>query len=502
MGQREALRSSTPLRVGVYPSSRISSTVSSRAQLRDLLFPAVPNPSPPICDNVGNEAAHTMNVGSPSGQEISAPESGSGHYGKALAIVTTLFFMWGFLTSLNDILVPHLKQIFDLNYAKATLVQFAFFSTYFVIALPSGKVVEWIGYKKTMVFGLCVMAAGAFLFVPAASVPSFPLFLIALIVLAAGVTMLQVAANPYVTVLGPPRTASSRLNLTQAFNSLGTTIAPKFGSLLILTGVGLTAAQLTTISGPALQAYKLRQASSVKLPYIGIGIALILLALAIAILKLPRIQTTSEFRPSGDPNNALGSIWEHRHVWLGAIGIFTYVGAEVSIGSFLVNYFSQPNTGGMTEKAAAGLVSFYWGGAMVGRFIGSAVLQRVKTGPLVGVVSIIACALVCLSIVSFGHVAVWTILLVGLFNSVMFPSIFTLGIEGMGPLTGKASGLLVMAIVGGAVIPEIEALLADRIGLHHAFIIPALCYIFIAYYGFVGSRPTGKQARLVAAEPA
>jgi MFS transporter, FHS family, L-fucose permease len=439
-----------------------------------------------------------MAVGSPSGQQISVhSDGGSGHYGKALAIVTTLFFMWGFLTSLNDILVPHLKEIFDLNYAKAALVQFAFFFTYFVFALPSGKVVEWIGYKRTMVAGLFVMAAGAFLFVPAASAPSFPLFLTALVVLAAGVTMLQVAANPYVTVLGPARTASSRLNLTQAFNSLGTTIAPKFGSVLILSGIAYTAAQIQTM-GP--QAYKQIQAASVKLPYIGIGVALVFLAVAIAILKLPRIQTTREFRPSGDPDKPLGTIWQHRHVWLGAIGIFTYVGAEVAIGSFLVNYFSQPNTGAMNVKTAAGLVSFYWGGAMVGRFIGSAVLQRMKTGPTVGMVAIIACLLVVASMLTTGYVAVWTMLLVGLFNSIMFPSIFTLGLVGMGPLTGKASGLMVMAVVGGAIIPEMEALLADRIGLHHAFILPALCYVFVAYYGFRGSRPTGAQAELVAAD--
>ena len=439
-----------------------------------------------------------MAVGSPSGQQISVhSDGGSGHYGKALAIVTTLFFMWGFLTSLNDILVPHLKEIFDLNYTKAALVQFAFFFTYFIFALPSGKVVEWVGYKRTMVVGLFVMAGGAFLFVPAASVPSFPLFLAALVVLAAGVTMLQVAANPYVTVLGPARTASSRLNLTQAFNSLGTTIAPKFGSVLILSGIAYTASQIQAM-GP--QAYKQIQASSVKLPYIGIGIALVFLAVAIAILKLPRIQTTREFRPSGDPDKPLGSIWEHRHVWLGAIGIFTYVGAEVAIGSFLVNYFSQPNTGAMSVKTAAGLVSFYWGGAMVGRFIGSAVLQRVKTGPMVGIVAIVACLLVVTSMLSTGYLAVWTILLVGLFNSIMFPSIFALGLVGMGPLTGKASGLMVMAVVGGAIIPELEAILADHIGLHHAFVLPALCYIFVAYYGFRGSRPTGEQAALVAAE--
>lgn len=442
-----------------------------------------------------------MSLAAPSGREVAAPEHGAGHYGKALAIVTTLFFMWGFLTSLNDILIPHLQDIFELNNAQALLVQFAFFSSYFVFALPSGKVIEWIGYKQTMVLGLGIMALGAFLFVPAASVVSFPLFLTALIVLAAGVTLLQVAANPYVSVLGPSRTASSRLNLTQAFNSLGTTLAPKFGGILILGAVaGLSAAEMNKMAPAARALYKQHQASSVKTPYIGIGIALVVLAVAIALVKLPRLQTTREFRPSGDPENPLGSIWEHRHVWLGAIGIFTYVGAEVSIGSFLVRYFNLPDIGNMTEVAAASLLSYYWGGAMVGRFIGSAILQKVKTGLLLALVATVACLLVITSMASYGYLAVWSILLVGLFNSIMFPSIFTLGIAEMGPLTSKASGLLIMAIVGGAVIPELEGLLADRIGIHHAFILPVLCYIYIAYYGLRGSRPTGRGAELVATE--
>jgi FHS family L-fucose permease-like MFS transporter len=439
-------------------------------------------------------------VGSSSGHEITAPEGGSTHhYGKALATVTTLFFMWGFLTTLNDILVPQLKSIFDLNYAEAGLVQFAFFSSYFVFALPAGKLVEWIGYKKTMVAGLLVMALGAFLFIPAAGVPSYALFLTALIVLAAGVTTLQVAANPYVSVLGPVRTASSRLNLTQAFNSLGTVLSPIFGRLFILSAAGLTAVQMTALSPSALSVYRRTRAESVKLPYLGIGIVLVLLAVMIAILHLPRIQTTREFRPSADAKNPLGSIWEHRHVWLGAIGIFTYVGAEVAIGSYLVSYFTQPDIGGqMTEKAAAGLVTFYWLGLMIGRFIGSGLLQRLDTGRMVGICSVVAFALVLTSMFTFGYVAIWTILAVGLFNSILFPSIFTLGIEGMGPLTGKASGLLVMAIVGGAVIPVSEGIVADHIGIHRAFFVAALCYVFTAYYGFIGSKPTGPQAHLEA----
>jgi MFS transporter, FHS family, L-fucose permease len=408
---------------------------------------------------------------------------------KAMAMVTTLFFMWGFLTSLNDILVPHLKSIFELNYARVMLINSAFFGAYFIFAIPSGKLIEKIGYKKTMVVGLLIMAVGALLFVPAADVPSFELFLAALIVLAAGVTALQVAANPYVTVLGPARTASSRLNLTQAFNSLGTTIAPYVGGLLILAAAPLSSDELQKLSTSALLAYKQHEASSVKLPYMGIALALIALALAIAMFNLPKIEATREFRPMGETDAAARDLWKRRQLVLGALGIFLYVGAEVSIGSFLINYFTQPEIGNLTVKAAAGLVSLYWLGAMIGRFIGSAVLQKLSTRTVLGTVAVVACILVLTSMASTGWLAMGTIICVGLFNSVMFPSIFTLGIEGLGPLTGKGSGLLVQAIVGGGIIPVAEGALADHIGIHHAFILPALCYVYIAYYGFRGSVP-------------
>ncbi len=424
-------------------------------------------------------------------------ESAGGNTSRALAMVTMLFFIWGFLTSLNDILVPHLQDIFNLSYFQSGLIQFAFFSAYFLFSVPAGKVVETIGYKKTMVAGLLVMAASAFLFLPASAVPSYPFFLGAMIVLAAGVTALQVAANPYVSVLGPPSTASSRLNLTQAFNSLGTTLAPFFGSYLILRGVNISPETLKSFSPERLLAYHQHEASTVRLPYIGIGLTLILVAAAIAIFKLPRIQTTQEFRPMGDSNNPMGSVLQHRNLVLGVVAIFLYVGAEVAIGSYLIKYFVQPDTGNLSIKTAANYVAFYWGGAMIGRFIGAGVLQRVKAGTAVGFVAIAAFVLTIVSILSFGSLAVWSILLVGLFNSIMFPSIFTLGIAGLGPLTGKGSGLLVMGIVGGAIIPLAEGKVADMIGLHHAFIIPALCYIFIAYYGFIGSRPTGSQQKLV-----
>jgi FHS family L-fucose permease-like MFS transporter len=428
-----------------------------------------------------------MAITNVSNTNVVTADSAGGSNRVALSIVTALFFMWGFLTSLNDILIPHLKSIFELNYAQSMLVQFAFFSAYFVFALPAGKIIEWIGYKRTMVVGLFTMAAGALLFIPAASAPSFPLFLGALIVLAAGITVLQVSANPYVSILGPARTASSRLNLAQAFNSLGTTIAPYLGSLLILAGAALSAAQLKQLSPEGLHAYRIHQAASVKMPYMAIALALVALALAIALYRLPRIETTRDFRPmkAGEHGD---SIWHYPHVVLGSLAIFVYVGAEVSIGSFLTNYFSQPDTGGFTLQTAAKLVSFYWLGAMVGRFIGSAILQRARPGRLLGFCAVVAFALVLCSMLSFGQVAVWTILLVGLFNSIMFPTIFTLGIAEMGPLTGKASGLLIQAIVGGALIPLAEGALADKIGIHHAFILPAICYIFIAYYGFRGSR--------------
>ncbi len=404
----------------------------------------------------------------------------------AMAMVTTLFFMWGFLTSLNDILIPHLKSIFSLNYAQAMLVQFAFFSSYAVFALPSGKIIEWIGYQRTMVVGLFTMGVGAVLFIPAASAPSFPLFLSALIVLAAGITVLQVAANPYVSILGPAETASSRLNLTQAFNSLGTTIAPWFGGWLILKEA-TAVLDINTLSNGQLHAYRVQQASTVKMPYLAIALALAVLALTIAVYHFPRIDTTKEFRRP-KPGEHPHTIWNYPHVILGAIAIFVYVGAEVSIGSFLVNYFNQPDIGGLSVRAAADLVPFYWGGAMTGRFIGSAVLQKVRPGNLLGLCAIVALLLVIVSMLTFGHFAMWSILLVGFFNSIMFPTIFTLGIAELGPLTGKASGLLVAAIVGGAIIPLAEGALADRIGIHHAFILPVLCYCYIAFYGFRGSR--------------
>ncbi len=404
----------------------------------------------------------------------------------AMSVVTALFFMWGFVTCLNDILIPHLANIFDLNYKQQMLVQLFFFLGYFVFALPAGRIVEGIGYKRTMVVGLCTMTVGALLFLPAASAVSYAYFLAALTVIAAGMTALQVSANAYVSVLGPQRTASSRLNLSQAFNSLGTTVAPWFGSILILGAATVGIDQVRAMAPAARHVYEVQQASTVKMPYLLIAGVLIALTLVIALFKLPAISTHLE--PAAK-RSAEGKVWHYRHLTLGVIAIFVYVGAEVAIGSFLVKYLSRPEIGNLTEKVAGTYISIYWGCAMVGRFIGSALLQKLRPAFVLGVAALVALALVATTMLTFGPVAMWSVLIIGLFNSIMFPTIFTLGIADLGPLTGEASGLLVMGIVGGAIIPIVQGAIADKIGIHHAFLLPLICYLYIAFYGFIGSKP-------------
>jgi FHS family L-fucose permease-like MFS transporter len=405
----------------------------------------------------------------------------------AMAMVTTLFFIWGFCTVLNDVLIPHLQSIFLLNYVEASLIQLAFFGSYFIFAQPAGKLVEWVGYQRTMVIGLLTMGAGALMFLPAASYVSYPMFLGAQVILAAGVTTLQVAANPYVTILGPPETASSRLNLTQAFNTLGDTVAPYFGGILILGGAAAAAKHKAAVNGVAAAMTKVEQAASVKLPYMVVAGTLIVLALAIALYRFPRLELTRDFRP-GSQDERKDSVWDHPHLYLGAIAIFIYVGAEVSIGSFLVKYFADPKIAGLSMEAGAKLVAFYWGGMMVGRFIGSALMRRVSASNLLAWAGVGAAVLVLCSLLGTGHFAEFTILAVGLFNSIMFPTIFTLSIAELGPLTGRGAGLLVQAIVGGAVIPVLMGFCADHFGIHHSLFLPLLCYGFIIYYGMRGSR--------------
>jgi FHS family L-fucose permease-like MFS transporter len=438
-----------------------------------------------------------MAVSSPSTTNVTSTGSGNNNYTPALVVLTSLFFMWGFITCLNDILIPHLQNVFSLSYFESMLIQFCFFFAYFVVSLPSGKLVEKIGYKKGIVIGLVTAGIGTLLFYPAAGIRSYPLFLFAFFIMASGITLLQVAANPYVAILGKPETASSRLNLTQAFNSLGTTIAPYFGSLLILTTAVKTADELKTMNFADVEAYKIAEAVAVQYPYLGLAAVLFLIAAFFAVTKLPQIEAASQSSSAGDGgsfDHHHKSAWGYKHLVLGAVAIFVYVGGEVSIGSFLVKYFSFLDSS-LVESEAGKLVSFYWGGAMVGRFVGSAVQRKINPGYVLAFNAIVAAILVSVSMATFGSIAMWSILLVGLFNSIMFPTIFTLAIDGLGKHTGQGSGILCMAIVGGAIIPLIQGLLADNIGIHHAFFLPILCYAYIAYYGIKGHKPSFKTAK-------
>jgi len=399
-------------------------------------------------------------------------QSQDGNYTFALTSLTSLFFMWGFITCLNDILIPHLKGIFDLSYSQAMLVQFCFFGAYFIVSLPAGALVKRLGYQRGIVLGLVIAALGCMTFYPAASMQSYPVFLFALFILASGITVLQVSANPYVSILGNPATASSRLTLTQAFNSLGTTIAPFFGALLILN----EAAEAVS---------KAQQAESVQMPYLFLAGMLLILGAIFAYLKLPNIEhqeTTQEVEVSG-------SAWQYSHLVLGAIGIFVYVGAEVAIGSFLVNFFAEPTIAAMEESVAAKYIAYYWGGAMVGRFIGAAVMQKIAGGKVLAFNAAAAIILLLITIFTSGALAMWAVLAIGLFNSIMFPTIFTLAINGLKEHTSQGSGILCLAIVGGAIIPYFQGLLADTIGLQISFFLPIICYVFIMYYGLKGYKP-------------
>ena len=424
---------------------------------------------------------------------------------RAMTVATALFFMVGFLTCLNDVISPHLKSIFGLDYTQTQLVPFFFFSSYFVFSYPAGWLVEKYGYKRTMVTGLFIMACGALGFLPAAHMALFPVFLAADVVVAAGMTVVQVAVNPYVTIIGPAATASSRLNLAQAFNSFGTFIAPFVGAYLILrtAPAAVSPERLLSMTDVARQAYRVAQAATVQAPYIAIAVALALLGIALAAIKLkPQVghtDLTQDFRPGAfaEALSKPDTIWNHPWLLAGALGIFTYVGAEVSIGNLLINYMGLPQIAGLREAVAGEFLMVYWGGAMVGRFIGSAVLQRVRTGPVLGTAAICAGLLVLTSVLTNGHLAMAAILAVGLCNSIMFPSIFTLGIQDLGPLTSKGSSLMIAAIVGGALIPLSQGKLADRIGLHPSFIIPAVCYIYIAAFGIAAiRRPPGSDSLL------
>jgi FHS family L-fucose permease-like MFS transporter len=409
--------------------------------------------------------------------------------------VTILYFIFGFITNLNMQLVPHLRSVFDLPWLQAALANGAFFTAYLVVSAPTSRLIEAIGYKKTMVVSLFVQVAGALLFLPAASLPNFWLFLLAVFIVGSGVAMLQTSANPYVSVLGPESSAPVRQNLAQAFNSIGGMIAPVVaGALILKHKVVLDAATLATKTAEEQLAYKVSIASTVRMPYLAIAAALVLLGVAVSFAHLPTIKSTQEFRPTKDGVGILDqSIWSYRHTVLAMIGIFVYVGVEVGLAQFMVGYFGLPELGGMTAAAAAAFTFYYWSGALVGRLLGSWMLTKINAGRLLGIFGLLAVTCVVVSICTTGPVAVWSLILCGFFNSIMFPNIFALGITGLGPMTSKGSGLIMTAVVGGAVIPVAIGGLVDHFGFRPAAILPVLCYLYIAFYGFVGHKPASTE---------
>ena len=426
----------------------------------------------------------------------------------AFITVTSLFFMWGFITVMVDALIPRLKDVFELTYLQAGLVQFAWFTAYGIISIPGGRLIKRLGYKNGILIGLSLAALGCLIFYPAASTRMFGLFLLALFVVASGITVLQVAANPYISVLGPEESASSRLNLAQAFNSLGTTIAPIISATYLLSDKVKTGAEQAALAPEALETYRVSEAAAVQVPFVVLALAFLLLAGVIAMVKLPKILE------GGTSGASLSEVLKDRRLLAGAAGIFVYVGAEVALGSYMVNYgmnlgvhemiedtpllrkmaelaasIKGQAVAGMDPKGKLGvLLTFYWGGAMVGRFIGAGLMQRIKPGLLLGIFAGLASVLVMTSMATAGLTALMALLLVGLCNSIMFPTIFTLGIEKLGDAKPQGSGVLCTAIVGGAVIPPAFGAMVDASGFAVAMILPLLCYAYIAGFGYSTSR--------------
>ncbi len=411
-----------------------------------------------------------------------SPGAGA-RYGGALVVLATVFFMWGFATVLNDILVPHLKAVFALSYGQSLLIQFVFYLAYLLMSLPGARLLERIGYKPSIVFGLMGMAGSALLFVPAAVFESFGVFLLALFLLAGAITLLQVAANPYVAVIGPAASASSRLNLVQAFNSAGTTVAPIFGGILIL---GRSTAGTAGPGDVALSsAQRAADARAVELPYVLIAVVLIALAVLVWRVRMPDL--AAENRRAAREERKRRSLWHHPNLVFGVPAIFIYLIAEIGIGSTLVNFISLPQIGAMSHADAANYVALFWGGAMVGRFVGAFVLRKVSGERVLTAVSVGALALTLIAVASKGPLAMWCLIAVGLCHSVMFPTIFTLGIKGLGALTEEASGFLIMAIAGGS-LSYFQGVLADHVGLQLSYLLPAACYVYVLFYAVWGSR--------------
>ena len=381
----------------------------------------------------------------------------------AFIAMTCLFFFWGFITSLNDILIPHLKAVFDLSYTKAVLVQSCFFGAYFVVSPLAGRIIAKVGFQQGIVIGLLTTASGAALFYPSEELHVYVMYLFSFFILASGITILQVAANPYVAALGADETSASRLNLAQAANSAGTALSPYIGAVLIL---GAAATDTTTVQGP----------------YLTMAVILFLAALVFRKINLPILLNVESQKETGEEN-----LWKRRSLVLGALAIFLYVGGEVAIGSFLVSYFAETSIAGLDETAAGKMVAWYWFLAMVGRFVGAGLMMYIPATRYLAVNALIAIVMIIVSMNTSGSVAMWSILAVGFFNSIMFPTIFTLAVKGLGSMTSKGSGLVCQGIVGGALIPLIQGMAADSIGIQLSFIVPMLCYIYIGWYALRGA---------------
>ncbi|MDF2640256.1 MAG: glucose/galactose transporter [Novosphingobium lindaniclasticum] len=416
-------------------------------------------------------------------------------YGPALTLLASLFFMWGFITVINNTLLPHLRSVFDLSYTQTTLIESVWFIAYFVASIPSAKLIERVGYQKSLVVGLLIMAAGALGMMLAASIPSYGVTLLMLFVIASGITLLQVAANPYVAVVGKPETASSRLNLVQALNSAGTMLAPLFGAYLILgRSKGGTSAAGTVLT----DAERLADAHSVILPYGLVAVVLVILAVVIAKFPLPAMGSANSRLAKEQRKNL--SLWNHRNLVFGIPAIFIYLIAEIGVANLFVNFVSQPDIANLTHEQAGKYLTFLWGGMMIGRFAGSAIMQRFDAGKVLAFFSVGAFIVMIVTVFASGPVAMWSLILVGLFHSIMFPTIFTLGIKGLGPLTEEGSGLLVMAIAGGALV-IVQGWLADNFGLQNSFILTAVCELYVLFYALWGSKVTNAEPDLVP-EPA
>ncbi|RST31432.1 sugar MFS transporter [Sphingomonas ginkgonis] len=412
------------------------------------------------------------------------PAASGSSYRPALTLLASLFFMWGFITVINNTLLPHLRAVFDLNYTQTTLIESVWFIAYFVASIPSAKLIERIGYQRSLVTGLLIMAAGALGMVLAASLPSYGVTLAMLFVIASGITLLQVAANPYVAVIGSPETSSSRLNLVQAMNSAGTMLAPLFGAYLILGRSKSGTAQEGTVLSAA---DRLADAHSVILPYVLVAVVLVVLAVVIGRFRLPAMGSATSRVAREERSNH--SLWKHRNLVFGVPAIFIYLIAEIGVANLFVNFVSQPTIANLTHEQAGRYLTFLWGGMMVGRFAGSAIMQRIEAEKVLAAVSVAAFLVMLVTVFSTGPIAMWALISVGLFHSIMFPTIFTLGIKGLGPLTEEGSGLLIMAIAGGALV-VVQGWLADRYGLQSSFLLTAACELYILFYALWGAKPT------------